>query len=57
MGALILIGVDAIGVIIIISGIGVWPHRQALAHFSDAGRAQRWTSATWANQAFIYSFT
>lgn len=69
MGALILIGVDAIGVImeqgarskeqwviviVIISGIGIWPHHQALAHLSNAGRC---TSATWANWAFIYSFT
>lgn len=59
MGALILIGADAIGIIIIIiiSGIRVWLHHEALAHLSDAVRAQRSTFATWANRAFIYSFT
>lgn len=58
MGALILIGADAIEIIIIIiSGIRVWPHHEALAHLSDAVRAQRSTFSTWANRAFIYSFT
>lgn len=53
-GALILIGVEAIGAIIIISGIWVLPHHEALAHSGGTRRAQRNTSATLANQAFIY---
>lgn len=40
VGALIVSGVDAL-VVIIISGIGVWPHCQAWGHLSDAERALR----------------